>query len=144
MYSSNTKGVLFMSELSITTSQVQGEIVVTILHLNGHLHGSTEPQLLDHARQVREDGASHLLLDLSGLDVVSSAGLRAIQNIFKLFTPPADVEIIRQHGAEPYKSPYFKLLCPNPQIYYVLNITGFMQNLLIYHDLDEAVKSFSS
>jgi len=133
-----------MSELSITTSQIQGKVAVTILHLNGHLHGSTENQLLDHARQVREDGASHLLLDLSGLDVVSSAGLRAIQNIFKLFTPPADMEVIRQHGAEPYKSPYFKLLCPNPQIYYVLNITGFMQNLLIYHDSDEAVKSFSS
>ena len=133
-----------MSELSITTSQIQGKVAVTILHLNGHLHGSTENQLLDHARQVREDGASHLLLDLSGLDVVSSAGLRAIQNIFKLFTPPADMEVIGQHGAEPYKSPYFKLLCPNPQIYYVLNITGFMQNLLIYHDLDEAVQSFSS
>ena len=132
-----------MSELSITTSQVQGEIAVAILHLNGHLHGNTEHQLLDHARQVREDGANHLLLDLSGLEVLSSAGLRAIQNIFKLFTPPADVEIIRQHGAEPYKSPYFKLLCPNPQVYYILNITGFLQNLLIYNNLDDAIKSFT-
>ena len=133
-----------MSELSITTSQVQGEIAVTILHVSGHLHGNTEHELLDHARQVREDGTTHLLLDLSGLDVLSSAGLRAIQNIFKLFTPPADVEIMRKHGEEPYKSPYFKLVCPNPQIYYVLSITGFMQNLFIYNDLDEAVKSFSS
>ena len=133
-----------MSELSITTSQVQGEIAATILHLNGHLHGNTENELLDHARQVREDGTTHLLLDLSNLDVLSSAGLRAIQNIFKLFTPPADVETMRKHGEEPYKSPYFKLVCPNPQIYYVLSITGFMQNLFIYNDLDEAVKSFSN
>ena len=133
-----------MSELSITTSQVQGEIEATILHLNGHLHGNTENELLDHARQVREDGTTHLLLDLSNLDVLSSAGLRAIQNIFKLFTPPADVEMMRKHGEEPYKSPYFKLVCPNPQIYYVLSITGFMQNLFIYNDLDEAVKSFSN
>jgi len=132
-----------MSELSITTSQVQGETVVTILSLGGHLHGNTESQLLDHARQVREDGATHLLLDLSELEVLSSAGLRAIQNIFKLFTPPADVETIRAHGEEPYKSPYIKLVCPNPQIYYVLNITGFMQSLLIFNNLDEAVKSFS-
>ena len=131
-----------MSELTITTSQIQGKSTVTILHLNGHLHGSTERQLLEHARKVCEDGAKHLLLDLTSLEVLSSAGLRAIQNIFKLFTPPADVEIIQQHGAEPYKSPYLKLVCPNPQIYYVLNITGFMQNLLIYNDLDEAVQSF--
>jgi len=133
-----------MSDLTITTSQVQGNVAVTILHLVGHLHGSTEHQLLDHARQVREDGATHLLLDLSGLEVLSSAGLRAIQNIFKLLTPPSDVELIQKHGAEPYKSPYLKMVCPNPQIYYVLNITGFMQNLLIFNNMDDAIKSFSS
>ena len=133
-----------MSELSITTSLVQGEIAVTILHLDGHLHGSTEHQLLDHARQVREDGATHVLLDLSGLDVLSSAGLRAIQNIFKLLTPPSDMELMHQHGAEPYKSPYLKLVCPNQQIYYVLNITGFMQSLFIFNNMDDAIKSFSS
>jgi len=132
-----------MSELTITTSQIQGEISVTILHLEGHLHGNTESQLLDRARQAHEDGTRYLLLDLSGLDVIASAGLRAIHNIFNLFTPQSDMELIRQHGEEPYKSPYFKLVCPNPQIYYVLNITGFLQNLLIYNNMDDAVKSFA-
>jgi anti-anti-sigma factor len=131
-----------MSELTITSSQVQGDVCVTILHLKGHLHGATEGQLLDHSRQSHEDGCQHLLLDLSELEVLSSAGLRVIQNTFKLFTPPEDVELIRKHGDEPYKSPYFKMVCPNPQIYYILNITGFLQNILIYNNLDEAVKSF--
>jgi anti-anti-sigma factor len=131
-----------MSELTITASNVQGEATVTVLHLNGHLHGNTEGQLLDRARQAHEDGATHLLLDMSELEVLSSAGLRAIQNIFKLFTPQDDMEIIRRHSEEPYKSPYLKLVCPNPQIYYVLNITGFMQNLLVYNNMDEAVTSF--
>lgn len=133
-----------MSELSITTSQVQGEVSVTILHLNGHLHGSTEHQLIDRARQAHEDGSKHLLLDLSGLDVLASAGLRAIHNIFNLLTPSSDVEIIRQHREEPYKSPYVKLVCPNPDIYYILNITGFLQNLLIYNNMEEAVNSFEA
>ena len=132
-----------MSELTITTSKMQGDLSVTVLHLNGHLHGATEQQLLDHARQAREDGAAHLLLDLSELEVLSSAGLRAIQQIFKLFTPQPDLETIRKHESEPYKSPYFKLVCPNPQIYYILNITGFLQNILIYNNMDEAVKSFN-
>ena len=133
-----------MSDLTITTSQIQGNVTVTVLHLSGHLHGSTENQLLDRARQVREDGVTHLLLDLSELEVLSSAGLRAIQNIFKLLTPPSDTELIHQHGTEPYKSSHLKLVCPNQQIYYVLNITGFMQNLLIFNNMDEAIKSFSS
>ena len=133
-----------MSELNITASQIQGEVPVTILHLSGHLHGNTEPELLDRARQALEDGSKHLLLDLSGVGVLTSAGLRAIHNIFNLFTPKNDREVIRQHGDEPYKSPYFKLVCPNPDVYYILNIAGFLQNILIYNNMEEAVSSFAA
>jgi anti-anti-sigma factor len=132
-----------MSELNITASQIQGQVSVTILHLSGHLHGSTEQQLIDRARQAYEDGSTHILLDLSGLEVLTSAGLRAIHNIFNLLTPQSDVTVIRQHGEEPYKSPYFKLVCPNPDVYYILNIAGFLQNILIYNNMDEAVNSFA-
>ena len=133
-----------MSELNITASQIQGEVPVTILHLNGHLHGTTESELLDRARQAKEDGATHLLLDLSGVEVLTSAGLRGIHNIFNLFTPQSDRSVIKQHGEEPYKSPYFKLVCPNPNVYYVLNIAGFLQNILIYNNMEDAVSSFST
>jgi anti-anti-sigma regulatory factor len=130
-----------MSELNITASQIQGELPVTILHLSGHLHGDTETELLDRAREAQEDGSRYLLLDLSDVDVLTSAGLRAIHSIFNLFTPQGDVDVI--HGDEPYKSPYFKLVCPNPDVYYVLNITGFLHNLLIYNNMDDAVNSFA-
>lgn len=133
-----------MSELNITASQIQGEVPVTILHLNGHLHGNTEPELLDRARQALEDGAKYLLLDLSGVEVLTSAGLRAIHNIFNMFTPQSDRAAIKQHGEEPYKSPYFKLACPNPDVYYILNIAGFLQNILIYNSLEEAAGSFTA
>jgi anti-anti-sigma factor len=133
-----------MSELFITTSQVQGDVSVTILHLKGHLHGATERELTDRASQSYEDGSKYLLLDLSELDVLASAGLRAIQNIFKLITPPGDMETIQQHGDELYKSPYLKLVCPNPHIYYILSITGFLQNLFIYNNMEDAIKSYSS
>jgi anti-anti-sigma regulatory factor len=131
-----------MSELNITSSLIQGKVNVTILHLSGHLHGATENELLDRARQAYEDGSKYLLLDLSGVEILTSAGLRAIHQIFNLFTPQSDVEIIRQHGEEPYKSPYVKLVCPNPEIYYVLNIAGFLQNILIYNSMEDAVGSF--
>jgi anti-anti-sigma factor len=132
-----------MSELNITASQIQGEVSVTILHLSGHLHGNTEQQLVDRVRQAYEDGSTHILLDLSAVEVLTSAGLRAIHNIFNLLTPQSDVAVIRQHGEEPYKSPYFKLVCPNPDVYYILNIAGFLQNILIYNNMEEAVNSFS-
>jgi anti-anti-sigma factor len=131
-----------MSELTITTSQIQGDVSVIVLHLKGHLHGATEKSLHDRAHQAHEDGTRHLLLDLTELEVLSSAGLRVIQNIFKLYTPAEDTELIRKHGEEPYKSPYFKMVCPSQQIYYVLNITGFLHNIPIYNNMDDAVKSF--
>ena len=133
-----------MSELNITASQIQGDVPLTILHLDGHLHGNTESQLLDRARQAQEDGSKHLLLDLAGVEVLTSAGLRAIHNIFNLFTPQSDRTLIKQHGEEPYKSPYFKMVSPNPNVYYILNIAGFLQNILIYNNLEEAVNSFTA
>lgn len=131
-----------MSELEIKVSAIEGTLPVTLLHLSGHLHGDTEHILTDYARQSLESGAKYLLLDLSQVEVLTSAGLRAIQIIFNLFTPQVDKSIIREHGEEPYKSPYIKLVCPNPHIYYVLNIAGFLQNILIYNDMDEAINSF--
>ena len=131
-----------MSELTISTSHVQGNASVTILDLAGHLHGATEHQLLDAVRQAYEDGARDRVLGTSGLDVLSSAGLRGIQGAFKLFTPPRDAETINRHEKEQYKSPYFKMICSNPQIYYILNITGFVQNIPVYNNMEEALQSF--
>ncbi len=133
-----------MSELDINVSQVEeSQSSLTIFHLSGHLHGETERQLIDAARQAHDAGSKYLLLDLTGVEFLSSAGLRAIQLIFKLFTPKSDASMINQHGGEPYKSPYFKIVCPHPDIYYVLSISGFAQNILIYNNLKEAVDSFA-
>jgi anti-anti-sigma regulatory factor len=131
-----------MSKLSITKSQIQGDISVTVLHLKGQLDRMTSNDLLDRAREAHEDGAAHLLIDLSSVDMLTSSGLLAIQSIFKMFAPDTDMEIMRHHHEEPYKSPYMKLVCPDPKIYYILNIAGFLQNILIYNNMDEAIKSF--
>jgi len=132
-----------MSELKIDVSRNDANPAVTILHLKGHLHGDTEGQLMERVRQLHETGTKYLLLDLSGIDVLTSAGLRAIHGVFNLYTPASDMNSIRQHEGEPYKSPYFKLVCPNPNVYYILNIAGFLQNILIYNNMDEAVNSFA-
>lgn len=130
-----------MSELIVNALQVQGETSVTILQLDGKFDRMTSNRVLDRARQAYEDGARHLLLDLSGVEMLTSSGLVAIQSIFKLFTPESDLEQIH-HTKEQYKSPYVKLVCPDSKIYYILNIAGFLQNLPIYNNLQEAINSF--
>ncbi len=137
------KGENKMTDLKVSVSKAGGATPVTVLHLSGHLHGETESQLMSQVHQIHQEGTRYLLLDLSGVDVLTSAGLRAIHTIFNLFTPKDDITLINVHADEPYKSPYFKIVCPNPNIYYVLNIAGFLQNILIYNDVEEAVTSFA-
>jgi ABC-type transporter Mla MlaB component len=127
----------------LTITRTEGPVLV--LHLKGKLDGETHEILLDEARSQRASGARFLLLDLGGLEMITSAGLGALHRIYKLFTPQVDIDAWEKgkHG-EPYKSAYFKLAGASSSVYYVLNIAGFLNNIPIYPDLDGALKSFSA
>ena len=118
---------------------------VCILHLAGKLDAETQATLLDKARAEKAAGTRFLLIDLQGLDFITSAGLGALHNIYKLFTPQQEIHAWEtgNHG-EPYKSAYVKLAGASPSVYYVLNIAGFLQNIPIFRDLDGALESFSA
>jgi anti-anti-sigma factor len=116
---------------------------VKVLHLSGRLNGETQDQLMAAARAEQAAGARYLLIDLTDVEFVSSAGLGALHNIYKIFTPAqAIVAWDKGDHGEPYKSEYMKLAGASPSVYYVLNIAGFLQNIPIYPDLDQALKSF--
>jgi len=133
-----------MSSLEIASSQIQGDVTATILHLTGQLDRNTDDQLLDRARQSHEDGVRYLLLDLSEVNMLTSSGLHAIHTLLRLFTPRHEIDPMHPQKDEPYKSPYFKIVCPNPQVYYVLNITGFVQNIFVFNNMEDAIKSFDA
>lgn len=128
--------------LTITKSR---EGIVSILHLAGRLDGLSESMLLKTAQEEHQGGTSYLLLDLTQLSMLTSAGLRAFHTIYKLFTPTAEVEEWgAQHPDEPYKSAYFKLAGTSSEIYYVLNIAGFLHNIPVFANLQEGLRSFKS
>jgi ABC-type transporter Mla MlaB component len=116
---------------------------VHILHLAGKLDGQTQASLMDAARKEKTMGTRFLVIDLKNIDFISSAGLGALHNIYKLFTPQEEVAAWEKekHG-EPYKSAYMKLAGASPSVYYVLNIAGFLQNIPIYPDVQAALASF--
>lgn len=120
------------SDLKITSEQVQADVPVTIFHLRGWLDAQSEEQLLEASRSARDDGARYLLIDMSELDTLTSAGMRALQKVYHLYTPRED------HSG----TAHVKLCNAPPQIYNVLGITGFLQNMPMYESLDAAVQSF--
>lgn len=119
--------------LKITQEQVQGKVPVTIFHLQGWLDAQSEEQMLSTARQAYDKGARFLLLDLAKVDTLTSAGMRAMQKVYKLFTP-AD---------EQFKVAHVKLCNAPPQVYHVLGITGFLQNIPNFETQQAALDSFN-
>ena len=117
---------------------------VTILHLEGKLDGQSEESLIQAAQAEFDAGARFLLLEFSGVKMVTSAGLRALHTIYKMFTPPEEIQAWKtEHSGETFKSPYFKIAQPSPDLHYTLSISGFLHSIYIYPSLKDAVDSFS-
>lgn len=129
--------------LSITSSRAHTNVDVTIFHLSGTLDSTSEDALCEQARAAFEGGAKSLLLDFQNLEFISSAGLRALHNIFQMCTPVEEIKRARKND-EPYKSPYFKLANASPNVYSVLNMAGFLHNIAFYPTMDDALKSFTA
>ncbi len=132
--------------MDITVTQEQGRVPVTVLHINGSVDASSYEQLQSRAEQSIREGATHLLLDLTQVPYLSSAGLRAINHVYNLFhkaSTRAEDEA-RKQGLRTgkYKSHHLKLLSPNPRVLEVLKTTGFDMFLEIHDSQQEAVDSF--
>jgi anti-anti-sigma factor len=120
------------SELKITSEQVQAGVPVTIFHVSGWLDAQSEAQFLETARLAYDEGARYILIDMSDLDTLTSAGMRALQKIYQMFTPKE----------ERMKIAHLKLCNAPPQIYNILGITGFLQNIPMYESTDAALETF--
>jgi anti-anti-sigma factor len=120
------------SDLRISSEQMQADVPVTVLQLRGWLDAQSEEQLLEVARSSHDAGARYLLIDLSELDTLTSAGMRALQKVYQIFTPKEDN----------FKVAHLKLCNAPPQIYNVLGITGFLQNIPMYESQEAALQSF--
>jgi anti-anti-sigma factor len=119
--------------LRIIKEQVQGNVHVTVLHLHGWLDAQGEPVLLAAARDSYEEGSRYVLLDLAKIDALTSAGIRAMQKVYKIFTP---VE-------ERPKMARVKLCNAPPQIHNVLGISGFLLTIINYESMQAAIDSFT-
>jgi anti-anti-sigma factor len=120
------------SDFKITSEQMQASVAVTVFHIRGWLDAQSEEQLLGAARTAYEEGSRYLLIEMSDLDTLTSAGIRAIQKVYQIYTPKED------H----MKVSHLKLCNAPPQIYNVLGITGFLHNVPMYENLSDALESF--
>lgn len=120
------------SALKITKEDMVSSVPVTVLHLRGWLDAQGEEMLLIAARDTYDAGSRFLLIDLAEVDVLTSAGMRAIQKVYKLYISKEEQFIVSR----------VKLCNAPPQVFHVLGITGFLQNIPNYETLQTALSSF--
>jgi anti-anti-sigma regulatory factor len=133
-----------MTEISV--SQQQGAVPVTVLHVKGDIDMTTAEQVEKRAREAIGAGARNLLVDLTDVPYMSSAGLRMLHALFERLrgdSPGESSDAIRQGLADgTFKSPHLKLLKPSPRVLEVLKMSGYDMFLEIHKNLNEAVASF--
>lgn len=120
------------SDLKIFSEEVQGSVPVKVFHLRGWLDAQSEGQLLEEARKASDAGAQYLVIEMKDLDTLTSAGMRALQKVYQVFTP-------KEHQ---FKVAHLKLCNAPAHVYNVLGVTGFLQQIPMYESLDDAIESF--
>jgi anti-anti-sigma factor len=122
------------TDFKITSEQIQrqGKDPVTVFHLRGWMDAQSEDQLFTAAREAYASGMHYLILDMAEVDMLTSAGMRTIQKVYKLFTPPD----------QNAKTAHMKLCNASPPVYHVLGVTGFLQTMPMYESLQAALDSY--
>src|ERR1044071_7511319 len=134
--------------MDIKTYTEKRDVVVTVIHVDGNIDAATYQAFQSKADELIDGGAHFILVDLSHVPFVSSAGMRALQHIYdrlrKLYPDSdlSDEEVKEGIRAGTYKSPFLKLLSPSKEAAHTFEISGFNMFVEIFNDKDKAIASF--
>lgn len=132
--------------MEIMVSQEQGKVPVTVFKVKGNIDSATYQRLAAQARQSFEGGMKYLLLDLSETPYVSSAGIRALNDMILMLRGKSSAEgdqaMSKGIASGAYKSPHIKLLKPNRNVSEVFRLAGMDMLLETYEDYQQAIASF--
>ena len=132
-----------VTSLQVKQSQHETRVPVTVFELVGELDGSNYEQFQKELLQAIEVGARYVVLDLSQLSYVSSAGLRALFKLAKALSAKGGIPTGSSNSnTSSFKSPYLKLFNPLPDVRRSLDVMGFNMSMEIYSDLNEVLGSF--
>jgi anti-anti-sigma factor len=125
--------------MELTVSHGQGRVPVTVLHPKGNLDASTYEQFEKSARVEIAGGAKDVIIDLTDVPYMSSAGL----NIFnRLHTEAEQTALRKSMMAGNAKSPHLKLAGASKRVVDVLSMSGMDMILDLRQDQKDALAAF--
>jgi hypothetical protein len=132
--------------MDIIVSQEQGRVPITVIHPKGNLDAASYEQFQAEAEKAVQGGAHNILVDLSDVPYMSSAGMRTLNYLFNSLRTDAPAEsrarMDKDIPAGKFKSPHLKLLNPTRRVLDALKMAGFDLFLDIQHNRKDAIASF--
>jgi len=115
----------------VKVSQAEGRIPVTVFELQDRVNLGNTAELEQAGKHAYTNGTRDLVIDISKVDSFTSAGIRALIVMYKMFA-----------GNEGKDSKHVKLVSPTPYVREVLEVAGIAESIEIFDTLDEAINSF--
>jgi anti-anti-sigma regulatory factor len=118
---------------------------IAIMQVKGEINATNFVLLTDRAYELYQNPARNLILDLSDVPSISSAGLAAIHKIALLYSGvPQNVQQDANpdftHSSNARK--HVKLLNPQAEVDKSIENAGMKQFFKVFTDLDSAIASF--
>ena len=110
--------------LSIETDNRQS---ISVVKVKGRVDSETAPELDDALTKLLQDNRNQIVLNLEGVDYISSAGLRAVVKAF---------QAAKKSGGD------VRLASVSPPVEVILRTVGMMQMLQMYPTEQEAMAAF--
>ena len=134
--------------MEITISIHEANEPVAVMNIKGNIDASNYVEIVNKAQEVYNNPVRNLILDLSEVAFISSAGLVAIHKIALIYS--GGKQEVEQEGKE--TRPDFthhanarkrvKLLNPQPDVDRTLETSGLKLFFKVFDNLDSALKSF--
>lgn len=132
--------------MDIVVYKSENKPVIAVLRVAEEINMASFQKIDAAARAEISGGARNLVIDLTNVPYMTSAGIRLLNGLFKLLradTPAeSDEAISKGVRAGTFKSPHLKLVNPNASVHEVLKTSGMDMLLAIYPTVEEAVASF--
>lgn len=132
--------------MNINTRKHEADPSIGILELNGDLDASNYTDAIQSAKELFQGGVRKLVIDLSKVPFMSSAGLMAIHTMTLLFRGEADGKDTGFRAIDPTRDKAaqtrVKIVSPQHQVDQVLDTVGLKRFFQFYPDLESAINSF--
>lgn len=114
----------------ITREEIQhNDKSVTVFHLFGWVDAQSEEKIFSTAEvSYSQQGSRYLIINLEDVQMLTSAGIRVLQRIYRLY-----------HSTETIG---LKICSAPDQVYHALAITGFLQTVPMYENLQAALIAY--